>query len=75
MGAQGHRHRRERDAGPDEDEGDVRRLQASEGRPHRRMSAHDAADGRAHRDAHRARSGGLCSLRQSLFCVCACVCV
>lgn len=52
VGSQSYRHCRERDARPDEDEGDVRPVQAPEGCPHCRLPPHDPADRRAHWDPH-----------------------
>ena len=40
---------------------------AAQGRPHRRLAAHDRADRRAHRDAHRARRRGPLGLLQHLL--------
>ena len=48
---QGDRDRRDRDAGPDGAPRRVRRDEAAEGRPHRRLAAHDDPDRGADRDA------------------------
>lgn len=58
LGSQGRWNCGEWDARSDEDEGAVRRDQATEGRTHRRLPPHDPADGRAHRDPHRPRCRG-----------------
>ena len=53
--AQGDRHRRDRNAGPDGDAGGICRRPAAQGRPHRRLAAHDDPDRGADRDAEGAR--------------------
>ena len=55
---QGDDARRARDARPDGDPSRVRRRPAAEGRAHHRLAAHDDPDGRADRDADRARRRG-----------------
>ncbi len=52
---QGDRARRARDARPDGAARGVRRRPAAQGRAHHRLAAHDRPDGRADRDARRAR--------------------
>ena len=67
LGPQGNLHRRDRDAGPDGHPPGVRQGAAAEGRPHRRLPAHDHPDGRADRDAEGARRRRALGLLQHLL--------
>ena len=58
---------RARDARPAGPARRVRRLQAARRRPHLRLAAHDDPDGRAHRDAGRARRRGALGELQHLL--------
>ena len=67
MGPQGTHHRRDRDARPDGDARGIRAEAGAQGRPHRRLAAHDDPDRRADRDADRARRRRALGLLQHLF--------
>ena len=67
LGAEGNRHRRDRDAGADGAPRRVRRVPGAGGRAHRRLPAHDDPDRRSDRDAEGAGGGGSLELLQHLL--------
>ena len=67
LGPQGNRHRRDRDARPDGDPRGIRPEAAAQGRPHRRLAAHDDPDRGADRDADGARRRRALGLLQHLL--------